>query len=69
MGKYHELPIDRKICITVEEAGVYSGLGETAVRALCDRDDCDFLLRPIKRGQRILIKREKFEEYIKNVQF
>lgn len=56
-----EIPIHRKLNLTVEEAKKYSGIGINRIRALMDEPDCDFVLNV---GTHKLIKREKFEIYI-----
>ena len=52
-----DIPIWEKKCLTVEEAAAYSGIGE---RILMDKD-CSFR---IARSDRLLIIREKLEEFI-----
>ena len=52
-----DIPIWEKKCLTVEEAAAYSGIGE---RRLMDKD-CSFR---IARSDRLLIIREKLEEFI-----
>lgn len=57
-----KVPISQKVLITVNEASAYIGVGHTAIRKfLIGRED-EFCVRV---GNRILIKREKFENYIK----
>ena len=49
------------ICLTVEEAAAYSGIGERRLKALLMDKDCSFR---IARSDRLLIIREKLEEFI-----
>ena len=55
-----EVPIWEKSHLTVEEAAAYSGIGENKIRALSDKDNCEFVLWV---GTKRLIKRKKFDEY------
>jgi hypothetical protein len=50
-----------KKCLTVEEAAAYSGIGERRLKALLMDKDCSFR---IARSDRLLIIREKLEEFI-----
>ena len=55
-----EIPVWEKSHLTLEEAAAYSGIGINKIRALSDRDDCEFVLWI---GTKRLIKRKKFDEY------
>ena len=58
-----KVPIKEKVLLTVNEAAEYFGVGHTAIRKfLYDREE-EFCVRV---GNRLLIKREKFENYIKD---
>lgn len=63
-----EVPYNLKLCLTFDEASEYSGLPLGTIKKLSKADDCDFLMFPSKRGRTPLIKRELFEEYIRNHQ-
>ena len=45
----------------MEETAAYSGIGVNKLRAITDKNDCDFVLWV---GTKRLIKRRKFDEYI-----
>ena len=49
-----------KLCLTLEEAARYSGIGVNKMRILCDRHEDLFFWNGSKR----LIKRKKLEEYL-----
>ena len=59
--KAEHIPIWEKKCLTVEEAAAYSGIGERRLKALLMDKDCSFR---IARSDRLLIIREKLEEFI-----
>ncbi|MCD8180321.1 MAG: helix-turn-helix domain-containing protein [Firmicutes bacterium] len=56
-----EIPIWEKSNLTLEETAAYSGIGVNKLRAITDKNDCDFVLWV---GTKRLIKRRKFDEYI-----
>ena len=56
-----EVPIWEKSNLTLEEAAAYSGIGINKLRALTDKEDCEFVLWI---GSKRLIKRKKLDEYI-----
>lgn len=55
--------INEKLCLTIAEAVIYSGLGRTTIEAMLNEPDCDFV---VKVGNRKYIKRQLFEQYINN---
>lgn len=57
------IPIWKKINLSVNEASIYSNIGETTIRNLLKMKGCPFLL---KIGNKQLIKRKEFEEYLSN---
>lgn len=57
----NEVPIWRKVAMSIEEASEYSHIGINKLRQLTEDDDCPFVLWV---GNKRLIKREKFEAYI-----
>lgn len=60
------MPIWLKLNLTIEEAAAYSGLGDKKLRELVKSPKCPFVL---KNGNKYLIKREKFEKWIENIEF
>lgn len=55
------VPIYHKLNLTIEEAAEYSNIGINRLRMLISEPDCPFALFV---GNKKLIKRQKFEEYI-----
>lgn len=55
------IPIWHKLTLTVEEASLYSNIGESKLREIIAQPECKFV---IEKGNRKLIKRKQFEEYI-----
>ncbi|MDO4206923.1 MAG: excisionase [Lachnospiraceae bacterium] len=58
-----QISIKDKVLITINEAAEYIGVGHTAIRKFIDGREDEFC---VLVGNRKLIKREKFEKYIKN---
>lgn len=57
-----EVPISERYALSVREASVYFGIGQTRLRGIISLDPgADYLLTV---GNRTLIKRKKFEKYI-----
>lgn len=56
-----EIPIWEKQNLTVEEAAVYSNIGENKLRALIQNRNCEFVLHV---GNKSLIKRKQFDDFI-----
>lgn len=63
MKNNQTVPIWEKLNLTIEEAAEYSNIGINRLYALTDNPTCDFLL---KIGNKRLIKRKKFDEFINN---
>jgi len=61
MNKSIEIPIYQKQNLTIEEAAVYSNIGQGKLREMTDNDNCRFV---IWVGKKRLIKRKMFDEYI-----
>ena len=61
MNKPIEIPIYYKQNLTIEEAAVYSNIGQNKLRQMTDDEDCKFVLWV---GNKRLIKRKLFDEYI-----
>lgn len=55
-----EVPIWKKVNLTVEEAVLYSNIGENKLRELLNTPDCPFV---IMNGKKKLVKRELFEKW------
>ena len=60
-NKKQVVPLWEKLTLTIEEAAEYSGIGIHKIRQLTDKNGCDFVLW---NGNRRLIKRKKFDDYI-----
>lgn len=54
------MPFYHKICLTLEEAAQYSGIGIHKMRQICDQND-DLV---IWNGGKRMIKREKLEKFL-----
>ena len=62
MENIYEIPIWKKYTLSVEEAAVYFHIGENKLRSLINENkSADYLLW---NGSRALIKREKFERFV-----
>lgn len=60
--KCSDVPVWRRYTLTSEEAAGYYHTGETKLRMLVDEHpNEDFF---VMNGNRVLIKREKFEQYL-----
>lgn len=59
-----EVPIWHKASLTVEEAAEYSNIGINRIKELCKELGTNFAFQI---GRKILIKREAFDEYLRNV--
>lgn len=57
-----QIPVWKKINLTIPEASAYSNIGVSAIRGLLKERGCPFLL---KIGNKSLIKRKEFEAYLK----
>ena len=59
-----QIPIWQKVNLTIEEAAVYSGIGQNKLREITNDPRCDFVLWV---GSKRLIKREQLVAYLKRV--
>lgn len=59
-NKYSEIPIWEKLNLTIEEAAMYSNIGENKLRKLVENANCPFV---IFNGNKRIIKRKEFEEW------
>ncbi len=60
----YQVPIDKKANLTLDEAAAYFNIGRDKIRQLSDAPDCSFVLFV---GEKRLIKRRKFEDYLDGV--
>lgn len=58
------VPIWHKLNLTIEEAALYSNIGENKIRELIEQPDCNFI---IVKGTHKIIKRKRFEEYLDKI--
>lgn len=56
-----KVPVWEKLNLTMEEAAVYSNIGINKIREISNGDDCPFVLWV---GNKRLIKRRKFDEFV-----
>ena len=56
-----EVPIWEKVTITIEEAAAYSNIGVNKLYELTNNNNCPFVLWV---GNKRLVKRKKFEDFI-----
>lgn len=59
------VPVYKKVLLTVEEASDYSGFGVNKVRNLIKEKNANFV---VNNGNKHLIMREKFKQYILNME-
>lgn len=56
------IPVWRRYILTIEEAANYYHIGENKLRLIADEHpNADFI---IMNGNRVLIKRQKFEDFL-----
>lgn len=58
-----EIPIDKKLALTKQEAAAYSNIGINKIESMLRTPNCPFVLHV---GTKRLVKRKEFEEYISN---
>ncbi len=56
-----QIPIWEKLNLTIEEAAAYSNIGINKIREISNKDNCPFVLWV---GNKRLIKRRKFDEFV-----
>lgn len=59
------IPIWEKYALSIQEASKYFGIGEKKLRQLIDRNLDSGII--IQNGNKILIKRQRFETFLNNV--
>lgn len=58
------VPLNEKLNLTVEEAALYTGIGQKVIRKMLSEPGCPFFL---KMGEhKFLVRREEFEKYLKS---
>lgn len=63
-AKRSTIPVWKRYVLTIEEAANYYHIGENKLRMIADEHpEADFV---IMNGNRILFKRQKFEEFLDN---
>jgi len=60
----NDLPVNERFVLTIREASKYFGIGEKTLRRIAYENANSGLI--IKVGNRLLIKRKQFEQYIDN---
>ena len=60
-SRSHQVPIWHKFTLSIEEANAYTGISRDKLYMMTNREDCPFVLWI---GNRRLIKRRAFDEYI-----
>ena len=55
------IPVDRKLNLTIREASEYSNIGINKINDMLRNPMCEFVLYV---GNRKLVKRKEFEEYL-----
>lgn len=58
------VPLDKKLCLSVQEASAYSGIGVKTIELMLREPNCKFLLMV---GNRRYVKRELFVDFINDV--
>ena len=57
----NEIPLEKKIALTLEESAALTNIGVNKLRKLSDMPNCDFVLFV---GNKRLIKRKELEQYL-----
>ncbi len=60
----YEVPLWHKTNLSIDEAVAYTGIGRAKLYEMTNREDCPFVLWI---GNRRVIKRQVFDEYIANM--
>ena len=55
------IKLNEKLCLTLEEASVYTGIGINKLREISNSENCNFVLWV---GNKRLLKRELLNDYI-----
>ena len=62
-AKTTEVPIWEKMLLTIDEAALYTNIGQNRISKLLRKPSCPFVLYI---GRKKLIKRKEFDEFISN---
>lgn len=62
----HEIPIFEKVALTIEEAAEFSNIGRNTLRMLAKTPEFSNVV--LRVGNKILIKRRPFEDYLHQAQ-
>lgn len=63
--QYYSVPIWHKLCLTIEEAAVYSHIGENKLREIAkDPRNARMVLH---NGSHVVFKRNAFEHYVEEL--
>lgn len=65
MKKKYDIPLCHKSNLTIDEAAIYTGINRYKLYEMTSQVDCPFVLW---NGKRRLIKREAFNDYIKDLE-
>ena len=60
----YQIPVEKKANLTLNEAAAYFNIGKDKLRELSNEPNCRFVLFV---GERRLIKRRLFEEYLDGI--
>lgn len=60
--KKQDIPVYKKFLLTIPEAASYYNIGASRIEAMLKEDDCPFVFMS---GNRRLVKREEFDNYIR----
>ena len=61
--KKDNVPIWQKYLLTIEEAALYTNIGQNRIASLMQNPTCPFMVRV---GRKRLVKREAFENYLRD---
>lgn len=62
-----DIPIYKKLCLTIEEASEYACIGTHKLREIITNDSSlDFVLH---KGSQVVIKRKLFEKWLNGISF
>lgn len=61
--KTTEVPIWEKMLLTIDEAALYTNIGQNRISELLRKPSCPFVLYI---GRKKLVKRTEFEKYLNN---
>lgn len=64
MAQAIDIRLSEKALLTIKEAAAYSSIGTHRLQELCKEENCDFV---VKNGNRFLIKRQEFDEWIRKL--